>query len=154
MISFTRDVRGGWRGWFVLKNNSGTLRTGVSQGSFTVTVVNPQDTATVTPAVSESTQKPGLYSFLIPDSFMATHGLGSYGTVVEVTVTGGGPPFTDSIGSSFGFFEGTVARRWNAWVRGKVEIQNDDELVYFAEDEVTPLYRNRKLDSSREPLAP
>lgn len=150
-VSFTRDLSGGgWRGWFVVKNNSGTLRTGIAAGNFTATVVNPQDSANTVPAVAESVQKPGLYSFLIPDAFLATWGLGSYGTVIEVS----SGPVKDAIGSSFGYFEGTVGRRTNSWVRGKVEIQNDNEIVYFDEAAITALFRNEKLDSSRNPLAP
>jgi len=150
VISYTRDLaNGGWRGWFVVKAAGGTLKTGVTSGEFTATVVNPQDTATSTPAVSESTQKPGLYSFLIPDAFLATHGLGSYGTVVEVSTD---PPnaIVDAIGSSFGFFERTVERRANAYVRGLVS-KSADDYAYKDEDDSTVLFTNRKGSAERTP---
>lgn len=153
MINYMRDIAGGgWRGWFILKDSRGLIRTGVPSGEFAVTVVNPQDDASLTPVVSESSQKPGLYSFLITDAFVDTHGLGSYGTVVEVTATG--PRLNDVVGGAFGCFEGVLARRENAWLRGRIVIENDDELVYYAEDGITVLYRNQKLDNSREVLAP
>ncbi len=155
MIHYSRDVlNGGWRGSFVVKNSIGTLRTGIPSGSFAVTIVNPQDTAQVAPTVVESTQKPGLYRFLIADSFLTAHGLGSYDTVVEVNVVGGGPAFRDAVGAPFGYFEGVVSRRANAWFRGRIALQNDDEIVYYAEDGLTALFRNNKLDSSREVMAP
>lgn len=153
MISYTRDLAGGgWRGRFILKNGNGTLRTGVPAGSFTATIVNPQDTALTTPTVGESVMKSGVYSFLILDTFLETHGLGGYGGVIEVLTAA--PVLRDSIDASFGFFEGTVERRANAWFKGRIEIQNDDELVYYGEDGVTRLYRSEKLDLSREVRAP
>jgi hypothetical protein len=153
VINYSRDLTaGGWRGWFIVKTNAGVLRTGLVAGDFTATVVNPQDTSTLTPTVSESAQKPGLYSFLITDAFLATHGLGSYGTVVEVSASA--PNLTDVVGSVFGYFEGTVVRRGNSWYRGQADVENEDEVVYYAEDGTTALFRNQSAAESRTPLAP
>ena len=80
---FTRDDQG-YRAWFTVVDKNGLIRTGGVPGDFTVTVVNPADTASTTPAVAESATKPGLYTFLVPSTFFATHGVGGYGVVVEV----------------------------------------------------------------------
>ena len=79
---------------FSVVQSNGTLRTGLVAGDFTVTVVNPQDTATSTPAVSEKTSKAGLYEFTIPSAFMGTHGVGVYSFVMQVDTIAGpsGPP--------------------------------------------------------------
>ena len=70
---FTKDSNG-FRGWFVAIQTTGLLRTGLVAGDFTVTVVEPGDTASTTPSVSESSTKAGLYTFLIPSSFLTTNG--------------------------------------------------------------------------------
>lgn len=81
---FTKDDDG-YRAWFTVEDKNGLIRTGGVAGNFVVTVVNPADTANTVPTVAESTQKPGLYTFLIPSSFFTTHGVGGYGVVVQVT---------------------------------------------------------------------
>lgn len=74
---------------FAVKQSSGALRTGLAAGDFTVTVVNPGDTATLTPAVSELAQKAGVYCFTLTSGFMGTHGEGVYPFVVEVDTFAG-----------------------------------------------------------------
>jgi hypothetical protein len=74
---------------FAVKQSNGSLRTGLVAGDFTVTAVNPADSATTPPAVSESAQKAGLYQFTIPSSFFTTHGVGLYRFVVEVDTIAG-----------------------------------------------------------------
>jgi len=80
---FTR-TDDGFRGWFTVLDVGGTVKTGLNNSSFDVTVINPQDTASVVPFVSQSDVKPGLYRFDVPNSFLLTHGTGSYGTLVEI----------------------------------------------------------------------
>lgn len=91
---FTKDDDG-YRAWFSVEDKNGLLRTGGVAGNFTVTVVEPGDTASSTPTVSESSTKPGLYTFLVPSSFFATHGVGGYGVVVEATFSS--PPKIDAV---------------------------------------------------------
>jgi hypothetical protein len=66
-------------------SSAGALVTGLLPGIFTAVVVNPQNTATSTPAVAEST-KLGVYYFDVLSSFFVTHGAGMYGVTVEVSV--------------------------------------------------------------------
>jgi len=80
---FTRMDQG-FRGWFAAVNPMGTLATGLSSSSFTITVRNPADTASSTPSAIES-GKPGLYRFDVTSSYFLTHGTGDYGVVIEVT---------------------------------------------------------------------
>jgi len=87
---FTKQTDG-YRAWFALKTRAGTIRTGATAGDFTVTVVDPTDTNTSNPSVSESSAKAGLYTFLIPTTFLTTNGNGLYGVVVEVNTTSGAP---------------------------------------------------------------
>lgn len=78
---------------FAVIKSDGTLRTGLVAGDFTVTVVNPGDTATLTPAVSQTTQKAGVYCFTLTSGFMGTHGVGVYPFVVEIdTIAGPSSP--------------------------------------------------------------
>jgi len=74
----------GMQGWLVLKGSSGVIKTGEPSGSFTCTVVNPQDTASTVLTITESSTKPGLYKFLVPTSFFTTHGVGVYAVVIQV----------------------------------------------------------------------
>jgi len=76
----------GFRVWFVVRTGAGALRTGLVAGNFAVTVVNPADSATSTPAVSESTQLAGLYTFLVPAAFLVANGVGEYGLAIRVTL--------------------------------------------------------------------
>ena len=85
-LYFTKDSTG-FVGWFRVEQNSGTLRTGATSGSFVVTVVNPADSATSVPTVTESASKSGLYKFTIPSAFLITNGVGEYGIVIEVNIT-------------------------------------------------------------------
>jgi hypothetical protein len=80
---FTKQADG-MRAWFALVDKNGVLRPGAAASAFTVTVVDPADTTSNTPAVSESSTKGGLYTFLIPTAFITTNGVGDYGVVVEV----------------------------------------------------------------------
>jgi len=79
---------------------SGSLRTGLVAGDFTVTVVNPGDSATSTPAVSQKTSKAGLYEFTIPSAFFTTHGVGVYSFVVEID-TFAGPSGAPNVRTAF-----------------------------------------------------
>ena len=49
----------------------------------TASIINPQDTATITSSITES-RKGGFYRFDVTSSFFNTHGTGSYGVVIEV----------------------------------------------------------------------
>ena len=79
----------GFRGWFLVETNGGSLRTGLVAGDFTVTVVNPSDTAGTAPVVSESSTKGGLYFFDVPTAFLTTNGIGEYGVVIEIDTFAG-----------------------------------------------------------------
>ena len=89
---FTR-AQNGYNGWFAVVTSGGTLRGGLTSGSFVVTVRNPQDTASNVSTVIES-GKSGLYKFNVTSSFLQTHGTGSYGIVVEISATM--PTFRDA----------------------------------------------------------
>lgn len=69
------------RVWFRIERN-GALLSGISPGSFTVTVVNPSDAATSTPSVVESGQQGGMYYFDLPSAFLTA--VGDYGATVVV----------------------------------------------------------------------
>ena len=90
----------GLRGWFVLVDSKGILITGAVAGDFTVTAVDPSDTVTNTPTVSESAQKPGLYTFLVPASFLDTNGIGNYVITLEVIKTTS-PKITDAKATTY-----------------------------------------------------
>jgi len=83
------------RAWFIVERN-GVPRTGLAAGAFTVTVVEPTDAASSTPAVTESAQAGGLYYFDVPGAFFTTHGVGIYG--VQVVVAAGGPVIRATMG--------------------------------------------------------
>jgi len=97
---FTKQADG-FRAHFVASQGNGSLRTGLLAGDFTVTVVDPADGATLTPAVSESTQKSGMYFFDITSGFITTNGVGDYGVVVEVD-TFAGPSSAPHVRDVFG----------------------------------------------------
>lgn len=84
---FTRTADG-FRAWFRVETSQGLLRAGLTSGAFAITVRNPSDTASVSPAptVTES-GKSGLYRFDVPSSFLTTHGVGAYAVLIEVTAT-------------------------------------------------------------------
>ncbi len=92
---FTKQTDG-FRVWFAVKKPAGNLRTGIPAGEFMATVVNPSDSASLTPAVAESATKPGLYSLFVTPAFLTAHGNGEYGVVVEVLATA--PVLKDVIG--------------------------------------------------------
>lgn len=172
---FSRTVDG-FIAWFSLKTGAGNIRTGAVAANFTVTVVNPADTASTVPTVSQSAQKPGLYKFTVPAAFLVANGTGEYGVVVQVNVPGPGPVtdvFSDVLTVSQQDWDSlsaailastvdgavdvqTALQRVNSWVAGKIEIQGaaEDEIVYFADDGTTPIVRNKKEDEQRTPLAP
>ena len=78
---------------FAVVRSNGTLRTGLASGDFTVTVINPNDDATTTPTVTQMSQKTGMYCFTIPTAgWLATHGVGVYAFVVEITMAVSPPP--------------------------------------------------------------
>lgn len=85
---------------FAVKQSTGALRTGLVAGDFTVTVVNPADSVTNVPTVSELTQKAGLYQFTVPSSFFTTHGVGLYRFAVEVD-TFAGPSGAPNVRDAF-----------------------------------------------------
>ncbi len=71
-----------YRFFFAVKNFDGDPATGIDVGDFVVTVRNPQNTASSSPAVVEAAG--GLYFFDIPAAFSTAHGAGSYGMVYSV----------------------------------------------------------------------
>jgi hypothetical protein len=84
----------GYRGWFIVKDNAGNLRTGLAAGDFTVTVIEPNDGDSNNPSVSESGELSGTYYFDVPSAFLITYGNGEYNVTVEVNTFAGpsGPP--------------------------------------------------------------
>lgn len=76
----------GVQGWFVIQDKDGLLYTGQA-ANVTITVVEPGDSATSSPTVSESASKGGLYTFTVPDAFLTTHGVGIYAVVLEFNDT-------------------------------------------------------------------
>ena len=95
MIAFTRQADG-YRGWFPVEQNNGTLRIDLAAGDFVVTIVDPDDDAVTTVAVTQSTQKSGMYYFDVLSGFITTNGIGEYGVVIEINTRTGpsGPPHT------------------------------------------------------------
>lgn len=79
-FSVARQANGA-RVWFTV-SQSGSIRSGIA-ADVTATVVDPDDSASTTPTVSESAQKAGLYYFDIPNTFFGTNGLGDYALVVQ-----------------------------------------------------------------------
>jgi len=86
LLGFTRQLNG-YRAWFPVSKN-GLLQTGLPPSAFTITVLDVSDGASHSPAVSESTQKPGMYFFDVTQSFLASNGVGSYGMLAEVNTAG------------------------------------------------------------------
>lgn len=72
------------RVWFAAASSAGAYRSGLTQASFTINIVNPADSAQVTAVVSESTQRPGVYYFDVPSSFLLTHGVGDYVVGIKI----------------------------------------------------------------------
>ncbi len=69
---------------FAVEGSAGP-RAGIAAVDFTITVRNPQDTASNSPTVSEVGG--GMYRFTIPASFTNTHSIGQYGITVELDTT-------------------------------------------------------------------
>jgi len=82
---FTRQADG-FQAFFTITTFFGALRTGASSGQFVATVIDPADTTSINPTVTETTNAPGLYTFLIPSAFITTNGIGNYGVLVDVSV--------------------------------------------------------------------
>jgi hypothetical protein len=76
-------VADGIRGYFAAVNQ-GVIVTGIASSSFTATVVAPDLTTSTIVTVTQTTAKPGLYTFLVPSAFLQANGVGVYGIVVEV----------------------------------------------------------------------
>ncbi len=68
---------------FAVRNGDGTPRTGLAAGAFTVTVRDPDNSASTTATVSEIGE--GAYRFTIPAAFTTTNGEGNYSASIEVT---------------------------------------------------------------------
>lgn len=92
MALWKARISTGVRAYFAV-SASGILRTGLGAGVFTVRVINPTDTAFTAPAVSQSTQRAGIYYFDVPSAFLVTHGAGHYG--VSIGVHAAGPKLDD-----------------------------------------------------------
>jgi len=63
-------------------SKGGALRTGLVGGDFTVTLTRPDDGASSTVSVTESTQKAGEYFFDVPGAFLTV--AGDFGYTIEV----------------------------------------------------------------------
>jgi hypothetical protein len=95
MMWFTKESAG-FRGWLTVIR-LGVLRTGLTAGSFTITVVSPGDSAKTILTATESIQKPGAYHFDVPNTFLLAGGVGEYVVVVEVNTP---PPNIKDVVSS------------------------------------------------------
>jgi hypothetical protein len=71
------------RVYFPVKSG-GSLVTGLNQLIFTSILINPEDSASFTGTVLESTQRPGIYYTDIDSTFLITHGSGMYGLSLGV----------------------------------------------------------------------
>lgn len=74
----------GFRFWLALERADGGLALGLESNDFEATVVAPDDSASTVVGVSESAQKPGIYTGLVPSAFLITHGVGNYAVAIEV----------------------------------------------------------------------
>lgn len=93
-------VNEAFRYWVSVRLGTGLPATGIAPGNFSVTVRNPQDTASSNPAVTEVSG--GLYYFDIPAAFTNTHGAGPYG--VNVAVNSASPSVQDTGGGIVNFY--------------------------------------------------
>jgi len=80
---FTKETDG-FRAWFSVQDKNGAIRTGIPSGQFVATIIDPTDTVSLVPTVTESAVKAGLYTFLVTSTFLGTNGNGGYAVVVEV----------------------------------------------------------------------
>lgn len=85
--------------YFGAKDFNGDPAPGIDLGDFVVTIRNPQNTASDTPAVVEADG--GLYAFTIPAAFSAAHGSGSYGAIFSVNSASPAVRDTDSVTVDF-----------------------------------------------------
>jgi hypothetical protein len=142
----------GFRGWIVVGNDTGTLETNLSSGSFVATVRDPDDTESYTPTVVES-GKPGLYRFDISSSFFEAHGPGGYGCVVEVSEPGVVADVIshvvmvslndiDTVYDNIEYVRQATCGRW------KIE---DNKMKFYKEDNVTLLMEFDLYDQSGNP---
>ncbi len=82
MIS-TRQADG-IRSYFVAFTKNGLIAPGIDPDDITVTVIAPDLTTSSVVDASETAAKPGVYTLLVPSSFLVDNGLGYYGLIVEV----------------------------------------------------------------------
>lgn len=80
---FTKEADG-IRGYFVAVLKTGLLAAGIAPGDITITAVAPDLATTTSPAAAETGGKGGLYSFLVPSSFLVANGVGTYAVTMEV----------------------------------------------------------------------
>ena len=73
------------RVWFGAQSANGSARSGLVTASFTITVRDPGNTATMAPPTVTEVAGTGLYFFDILAAFTTTHGAGEYGVFIEVT---------------------------------------------------------------------
>lgn len=81
---FTKSTSN-FRGWFHLEAD-GLIRSGAVANDFIVTIVTANDLGSYIPFVTESVQKPGLYYFDIPTSFLIASGYGHYGISIQTII--------------------------------------------------------------------
>jgi hypothetical protein len=94
-------VNQAFRVFFSVRLGTGLPATGVASGNFTVTVRNPQNTATMAaPTITEVGG--GQYLFDISATFSNTHGAGEYGVTISVNSTS--PNVRDTMGGLVVFF--------------------------------------------------
>ena len=96
---FTRTASG-FRVWFFAVRGNGLLRSGLVAGDFVATVVDSTDAASAIYVVSESTQKPAMYYFDIPSSFLLTNGVGEYAVGIQID-TRAGPSGSPHVRTAF-----------------------------------------------------
>jgi hypothetical protein len=133
------------RVWFGVVASDGTPRTGLTSDKFTITTVAPDDSASVSATVSESTQRPGLYYFDIPGSFFTTYGPDTYSAYIQVSDSApllnasGTKPIKvtqediDTLGTN------SELLRKLATNRMEQTSGNPGQLVLFDDDNTTPL---------------
>lgn len=172
---FTREADG-FKAWVLVQFANGDIATGLDPSVFTITIVDPTDSATHSPVVSESTSKPGLYTFLITDTFLAANGVGNYGVVVEINAPGPNPikaarsdvlsvfnETFDNLAESvlLSLVDGTIdvrtaLKRLNSMARGRITLPGQpskpaQDAVYYDESG-DPLYTNRNTGDERNPV--
>jgi len=168
-VSRTDETR---RVYFRIERN-GQLATGIAPADITATIVNPADGASSTPAVTESTQKPGLYYFDLLAAFLTA--VSEYGVVIEVsslgpnvrttfdfpvnvtqedidTVADGGLGTFDRTIAIQGLIEDTTLTRQMESNRLEMDF-GTQELVLYEDDGLTVLHRWVLATDGGEPVA-